>query len=80
MPARVRPAGPYELALAAPLTSAHCSEVYTRAAGTMLQLHGGIGFTWEHDAHLFLKRAKSSELLLGSPAYLRELLAQRAGF
>ena len=72
--------GSDELALAAPLTSAHCSEVYTRAAGTMLQLHGGIGFTWEHDAHLFLKRAKSSELLLGSPAYLRELLAQRAGF
>ena len=39
----------------------------------------GIGFTWEHDAHLYFKRAKSSELLLGDPSYHRELLAQRIG-
>ena len=39
----------------------------------------GIGFTWEHDAHLYFKRAKSSELLLGDPTYHRELLAQRIG-
>lgn len=69
-----------DLPTVSPLTGAHCSQTFTRAAGAMLQLHGGIGFTWEHDTHLFLKRAKSSELLLGSPTYLRELLAQRAGF
>ena len=44
-----------------------------------IQIHGGIGFTWEHDAHLYFKRAKSSELLFGDPAYHRELLAQRIG-
>ena len=44
-----------------------------------VQLHGGIGFTWEHPAHLYFKRAKSSELLFGDPSYHRELLAQRIG-
>jgi len=44
-----------------------------------LQCHGGIGFTWEHDAHLYFKRAKSSEILLGDATYHRELLAQRIG-
>ncbi|GIT68600.1 MAG: hypothetical protein Ct9H300mP26_2870 [Acidimicrobiales bacterium] len=43
------------------------------------QIHGGIGFTWEHPAHLYFKRAKSSELMFGDPAYHRELLAQRIG-
>jgi alkylation response protein AidB-like acyl-CoA dehydrogenase len=44
-----------------------------------VQIHGGIGFTWEHDAHLFLKRAKASEALLGSPTEHRELLASAMG-
>ena len=44
-----------------------------------IQIHGGIGFTWEHPAHLYFKRAKSSELLFGDPTYHRELLAQRIG-
>jgi 3-oxochol-4-en-24-oyl-CoA dehydrogenase len=44
-----------------------------------IQVHGGIGFTWEHDAHLYFKRAKSSEILLGDATYHRELLAQRIG-
>ena len=44
-----------------------------------IQIHGGIGFTWEHPAHLYFKRAKSSELLFGDPAYHRELLAQGSG-
>ena len=44
-----------------------------------IQIHGGIGFTWEHDAHLYLKRAKASELLLGDGAYHRERLANRIG-
>ena len=44
-----------------------------------IQIHGGIGFTWEHPAHLYFKRAKSSEIYLGDPTYHRELLAQRIG-
>ena len=44
-----------------------------------IQIHGGIGFTWEHPAHLYFKRAKSTELLFGDPTYHRELLAQRIG-
>ena len=48
-------------------------------ANLNIQVHGGIGFTWEHPAHLYFKRAKSSELLFGDPTYHRELLAQRIG-
>ena len=47
--------------------------------GDNIQVHGGIGFTWEHPAHLYFKRAKSSEALLGTPSYHRELLATRLG-
>ncbi|HEV3213222.1 MAG TPA: acyl-CoA dehydrogenase family protein [Acidimicrobiales bacterium] len=68
-----------ELALAASLAKSYCSEAYFHCAGENIQIHGGIGFTWEHHAHLYFKRAKSSELLLGDPAYHRELLAQRLG-
>ena len=48
-------------------------------ANLNIQVHGGIGFTWEHDAHLYFKRAKSSELFLGDGAYHRERLATRIG-
>ncbi len=68
-----------ELAVTACLAKAYCSEAYFHAAAENIQIHGGIGFTWEHDAHLYFKRAKSSELLLGDPSYHRELLAQRIG-
>jgi alkylation response protein AidB-like acyl-CoA dehydrogenase len=68
-----------ELPLAASLAKSYCSEAYFHCAGENIQIHGGIGFTWEHHAHLYFKRAKSSELLLGDPAYHRELLAQRLG-
>ncbi len=68
-----------ELPVVAPLAKAYCSEAYFHCAAENIQIHGGIGFTWEHDAHLYFKRAKSSELLLGDPAYHRELLAQRIG-
>jgi alkylation response protein AidB-like acyl-CoA dehydrogenase len=44
-----------------------------------IQVHGGIGFTWEHDAHLYLRRAKSSELLFGAPAGHRRRLAELIG-
>jgi alkylation response protein AidB-like acyl-CoA dehydrogenase len=68
-----------ELPETACLAKAYCSEAYFHAAAENIQIHGGIGFTWEHPAHLYFKRAKSSELLFGDPAYHRELLAQRLG-
>lgn len=68
-----------ELAIAAPLAASVASEAYTWIAGENIQVHGGIGFTWEHDAHLYLKRAKSSSLLLGDPRYQRDLMGTAAG-
>ena len=68
-----------ELPSVASLAKAYCSEAYFHATAENIQIHGGIGFTWEHPAHLYFKRAKSSELLFGDPAYHRELLAQRIG-
>jgi alkylation response protein AidB-like acyl-CoA dehydrogenase len=68
-----------ELPVVASLAKAYCSDAYFHAAAENIQIHGGIGFTWEHDAHLYFKRAKSSELFLGDPTYHRELLAQRIG-
>jgi len=49
-----------ELPVAASLAKAYCSDAYFHAAAENIQIHGGIGFTWEHDAHLYFKRAKSS--------------------
>ncbi|MDQ1392028.1 MAG: hypothetical protein QOF30_1005, partial [Acidimicrobiaceae bacterium] len=68
-----------ELPVMASLAKAFCSEAYFKAAADNIQIHGGIGFTWDHPAHLYFKRAKSSELILGDPAYHRELVAQRIG-
>jgi len=65
--------------LAASMAKAYVSDAYRKVAGDGIQVHGGIGFTWEHDAHLYFKRAKSSEILLGDATYHRELLAQRIG-
>ncbi|MGV0834411.1 acyl-CoA dehydrogenase family protein [Mycolicibacterium thermoresistibile] len=64
-----------DLPVAAALAKAHCSEVVQQAAEECLQLHGGIGFTWEHPTHLYLKRAKSTALALGGPAYHRTVLS-----
>lgn len=71
---------PEEFAIASPLAASVASEAYTWAAGENIQIHGGIGFTWEHDAHLYLKRAKSSALLLGDPRHHRRLLGDALGF
>ncbi len=68
-----------ELPVVAALSKAYCSEAYFHATAENIQIHGGIGFTWEHPAHLYFKRAKSSEIFLGDPTYHRELLAQRIG-
>jgi alkylation response protein AidB-like acyl-CoA dehydrogenase len=68
---------PDELPVAAPLAQAYCSDAFLHAAAENIQIHGGIGVTWEHPAHLYFKRAKTSELLLGDAAHQRELLAKR---
>jgi alkylation response protein AidB-like acyl-CoA dehydrogenase len=68
-----------EVPVVASLAKSVCSEAYFHAAAENIQIHGGIGFTWEHDAHLYFKRAKSSQLFLGDTAYHREHLAQRIG-
>jgi alkylation response protein AidB-like acyl-CoA dehydrogenase len=60
--------------IAAALAQAHCSQVAVRAAEECVQLHGGIGFTWEHPAHRYLKRAKSAAIALGTPARHRAAL------
>jgi alkylation response protein AidB-like acyl-CoA dehydrogenase len=61
----------------ASLAKAAASETYLRVAAECIQIHGGIGFTWDNDTHLWFKRAKSSEVFLGQPGYHRELLMQR---
>ena len=63
----------------AALVKAYASDTYFHVAAENIQIHGGIGFTWEHDAHLYFKRAKSSELFLGDGSYHRERLATRIG-
>ena len=63
----------------AALAKSYCSEAYFRAAADTIQIHGGMGFTWEHPAHLYFKRAKASELLFGDGAHHRETLADQIG-
>ena len=70
-------AGPLadELAEAASIAKSYCSEAYFKNAGEALQMHGGVGFTWEYDVHLYFKRAKASEHFLGNCSYHRERVA-----
>jgi alkylation response protein AidB-like acyl-CoA dehydrogenase len=70
---------PEELPIAARLAGMWCSDAYVYAAGENVHLHGGMGFTWEHPAHLYFRRARSSQLLLGDPVEHREQLAQQLG-
>lgn len=63
-----------ELAAIASLAKAAASEAYMQTAIHTVQIHGGIGFTWDNDTHLWFKRAKSSEVFLGDPTYHRELM------
>ena len=65
-----------EAPLAASMAKAYVSDAYRKAAGSGIQLHGGIGFTWEHDLHLYFKRAKSSEFTFGDATWHRERVAQ----
>jgi alkylation response protein AidB-like acyl-CoA dehydrogenase len=68
-----------ELPALASLAKAYGSEAYFRCAAEAIQIHGGVGFTWEYDPHLYFKRARASEALLGTPAYHREQLARHIG-
>jgi alkylation response protein AidB-like acyl-CoA dehydrogenase len=70
---------PAELAMVAPLAKAVCADAAYRVTAESIQLHGGIGFTWEHDAHLYFKRATVTRLLLGDSLAQRRLVAERAG-
>jgi alkylation response protein AidB-like acyl-CoA dehydrogenase len=71
--------GSPELATVAPLAKAEAAEAYTLAAGSTIQVLGGIGFTWEHDAHLYFRRAWADAGLLGGPAAQRARLADALG-
>jgi alkylation response protein AidB-like acyl-CoA dehydrogenase len=64
------------LPVAASLAKAACSDAYFRCAAESIQIHGGVGFSWEYDLHLFFKRARSTEVFLGDPAYHRERVAR----
>jgi alkylation response protein AidB-like acyl-CoA dehydrogenase len=66
------PEGP----LAVSMAKAYVSDAYRRVSAAGIQLHGGIGFTWEHDLHLYFKRAKGSEFTFGDATYHRERVAQ----
>ena len=68
-----------ELPIAASLARSYCSEAFFRVAGETIQIHGGIGFTWEHDAHLYFRRARSSMALFDAPAVEREAIARSLG-
>jgi alkylation response protein AidB-like acyl-CoA dehydrogenase len=64
-----------EASRAASMAKAYCSEMYPRVTADGVQVHGGIGFTWDHSMHLYFKRAKSSEVLLGNATWHRERTA-----
>ena len=68
-----------ELLTAAHMAKSYCSEAYFQAAAETIQIHGGMGFTWEHPAHLYFKRAKASSVLFGDPIDERRKLAARLG-
>jgi len=68
-----------QLGEAAAIAKSYCCDAFYDCAASAIQLHGGVGYTWEHDAHLYLKRARASASLLGSPAWQRERLLRVLG-
>jgi len=68
-----------EAPLAAAMAKAYTSDAYRHTSGEGIQIHGGIGFTWEHDMHIYFKRAKSSEVTFGDATWNREIVAQLIG-
>jgi len=71
---------PEHASTAAQMAKSYCSDAYLHVANRNIQIHGGMGFTWEHSAHLYFKRAKASELLFGTPGFHRERMATALGF
>jgi alkylation response protein AidB-like acyl-CoA dehydrogenase len=72
-------AEPETLPLAAAMAKAYASDAGWSVPASALQVHGGIGFTWEHDLHFFLKRAKVDGALFGSAGEHRERVAALSG-
>jgi alkylation response protein AidB-like acyl-CoA dehydrogenase len=68
-------AGSSELPLLAAAAKARAADAYVFGAWSNVQIHGGVGYTWEYDAHLYYRRAKASAVLLGESAWLREKIA-----
>jgi alkylation response protein AidB-like acyl-CoA dehydrogenase len=68
-----------DLYAAAALAGGYCSTAYFTVAAENIQIHGGIGFTWEHDAQLYFRRAKASEVIFGTPLEHRAFLARHLG-
>lgn len=71
---------PDDAARAASMAKARLSDIFSRGSDRAVLMHGGIGFTWEHDIHLWFKRARLNETLFGSPAFHRERMAQLSGY
>jgi alkylation response protein AidB-like acyl-CoA dehydrogenase len=72
-------AGADDIRMAASIALSQCAEACLKIAGESIQIHGGIGFTWEHDAHLYFKRARAEGALLGTVEQLRERLLESLG-
>jgi alkylation response protein AidB-like acyl-CoA dehydrogenase len=72
-------AGDTDFSMLAAMAKAYCSDAYFLCASEAIQLHGGVGFTWEYDPHLFFKRARASAAMLGDAAYHRERIAVGLG-
>ena len=70
---------PAQLAEAAAIAKSYCCDAFFDCAANAIQLHGGVGFTWEHDAHLYFKRARATATLMGSSAWQRERLLRVLG-
>jgi alkylation response protein AidB-like acyl-CoA dehydrogenase len=68
-----------DVSIAASIAKVYCSQAFYHITAESIQMHGGIGFTWEHPAHLYFKRAKAAEVLFGSPAAHRERIAGLIG-
>jgi len=66
-----------DVELAVSMAKAYCADVYENLTNNGVQLHGGIGFTWDHDMHLYFKRARWSANTFGNPVYHREVVAQK---
>jgi alkylation response protein AidB-like acyl-CoA dehydrogenase len=71
---------PRDASRAASMAKARLGDVYSRTTDTSVQIHGGIGFTWEHDIHFWFKRARCNEAAFGNPTFHRERVAALSGW